>query len=234
MTQQFGIPYPQFLVDDSVMQQFFGSDEEAALPSTFVFDQDGRLRRLFRGAVTEADFDSLLLSFRDEGASEANVRFLGQTYFDAGDYDRAVEYYRRLAALEPVSTNQIGMAWERRRVMDRFNLGRARFRSGRPAEAVDDFQAALEFLGEDHDVLLQLGIAAAQSGQFAVAVDALERVVQVTADSEAAWLTKARVHRARGEIAAARDSYEKALQLDPSNTPARQELAGLGTAASPR
>jgi thiol-disulfide isomerase/thioredoxin len=74
--QKFSIPYAQFLADDEVMKRFFGSGDEAVLPSTYVFDQEGRLRRLFRGAITESDLDVLLLSFRDEGLTEADRRVL--------------------------------------------------------------------------------------------------------------------------------------------------------------
>ena len=53
--ERFAIPYAQFLADETVMERFFGDGAQAALPSTYVFDQAGRLRRLFRGVLTEAD-----------------------------------------------------------------------------------------------------------------------------------------------------------------------------------
>ena len=86
----------------------------------------------------------------------------------------------------------------------------ARLRSGRPAEAVADLQTAVRLLGEDHGVLLQLGVAAAQAQLLEVAADALERAVRVRPDSVPAWMNKARVHRAKGEIEAAKDSYADA------------------------
>jgi len=144
--------------------------------------------------------------------------------------DRAIEYYRRLADLEPDSFDDLSMAWEHRRAIARFNLGLARLRSGRPAEAVGDFQATMGLLGEQHVVLLQLGIAAAESGQLALAMDALERAVGVDADSAPAWIAKARVHRTRGETEGARHSYARALLLDPADGRARHELADLEAA----
>ena len=92
--RRFGIPYPQFLADDAVMGRFFGSEDEAALPATFVFDRDGRLRRLFRGAVTEAELDALLASFRDEAVSEDTLRMLAETYLSGGDYAQARQVLR--------------------------------------------------------------------------------------------------------------------------------------------
>ncbi len=227
--QKFGVPYAQFLADETVMERFFGSSEGAALPSTFVFGADGRLRRLFRGAITEADVDALLRSFRDEGVRAADLSLLARISFRAGDYEKAIEYYRKLVALEPDSLDEVGVAWEHRRAQAQFYLGVARLRSGRPAEAVADLQAAIGLLGEDHGVLLQLGVAAAASGLLELAADALERAVRVKPDSVPAWINKARVHRAKGEIQAAKDSYTRALLLNPRNESARQELAGIAT-----
>jgi thiol-disulfide isomerase/thioredoxin len=232
--RKFNIPYEQFLADDGVMRRFFGSNDEAALPSTFVFGADGRLRRMFRGAIAEADVDALLLSFRAEGARTTDLSLLARMAFRAGDYEKAIEHYRKLAALEPDSLDQAGVAWEHRRAQAQFYLGVARLRSGRPTEAVVDLQAAIRLLGEDHAVLLQLGIAAANSRLLEVAADALQRAVRARPDSVPAWINKARVHRAKGEIEAARDSYTRALSLDPRNVSAREELAGISAPVGPR
>jgi tetratricopeptide (TPR) repeat protein len=232
--KKFNIPYDQFLADDGVMQRFFGSSDDAALPSTFVFGADGRLRRMFRGAITEADVDALLASFRVEGARPTDLGLLARMAFRAGEYEKAIEHYSRLAALEPEKLDQAGVAWEHRRAQAQFYVGVARLRSGHPSEAVVDLQAASRLLGDDHGVLLQLGIAATQARLYDVAVDALQRAVRLRPDSMPAWINKARAHRARGDLEAARDSYTRALALDPRNEAARTELAGLSEPFSPR
>ena len=226
--EDFNISYPQFLADDALMERFFGLGDQTALPSTFVFDKEGSLRRLFRGAVTEASLDALLLSFRDEGVAEADLSLAAHLSFEAGDYDRAVEHYSQLAVLEPHSLQQVGANWEHRRAVDQFRLGVARLRSDRPAEAVVDLQHALRLLGEEHIVLLRLGIAAARAEQLNVAADALARAVRANPESVSGWINKARVHRRMGETAEAIASYDRALVLDPGNGPARQERGALG------
>ena len=223
---QFGVPYAQFLADETVMARFFGNGDLAVLPSTFVFDDRGRLRRLVRGATTEADLDALLSSFRDEGLSEAKLSFLAQAHLDEGYYDGAIDYYQRLIDLEP-NLEQMGPEWERRRALDHFNLGRALLRSERAAEAVGNFQTALQTLGDDYGVLVELGVAAAQAGQLRLAGDALGRAVRLDPESAHAWLNKARVHRDRGEVRAARDSYAQVIRLDPTDSQARRELSAL-------
>src|SRR4029077_4026928 len=115
-----------------------------------------------------------------------------------------------------------------RRAQARFSLGVARLRAGRAAQAVGELQAALAVLGEDHVVLLQLGLAATDAGQLDVAADALQRAVRVRPDSATAWLHKARVHRAKGDTEEARASYTRVLLLDSANEAARRELDELG------
>jgi thiol-disulfide isomerase/thioredoxin len=232
--KKFGIPYAQFVSDDSLMERFFGSSEGAALPSTFVFGANGGLRRIFRGAITEPDVESLLSSFQEQGVRTTDLTLLARIALRMGDYDKAIEHYRKITALEPESLDQAGVAWEHRRAQAQFFVGVARLRSGRPAEAVADFQAAIRLLGEDHDALVQLGIAAEAARLVEVASDALQRAVRVKPDSVPAWIQKARVHRTRGEIEAAKESYNRALMLDPRNASAREELAGLSAGISPR
>jgi tetratricopeptide (TPR) repeat protein len=148
--EKFDIGYPQFLADDAIMEQFFGQDAEAALPSTFVFDAKGELRRVFRGAIVESDLDALLHSFRDERESEPKLRLLAETYFAGQEYENAIDYYKRLAALTP-GPGQVGMAWERRRQADREKLvaawiGKAREhqRRGETRNARESYIQALE------------------------------------------------------------------------------------------
>ena len=184
--ERFGIGYAQFLMDEHVMTAFFGSEFELALPSTFVFDRDGRLRRVFRGAVTGAELDALLASFRDEGTNEVTLRLLAETHFGGGNYELAAGFYGRLADLQPTRLAQIGQAWRRQRARDRFSAGVAHLRSGRPAEAVRDLQAARDVLGDDPDLLVELGAAALGSGQLSLAAAAFERALELDPGNPAA------------------------------------------------
>ena len=227
MIDRFAIPYPQFLADDEVMERFFGAAAGAALPSTFVFDSEGRLRRLFRGAVHEQDLDALLESFRDEGVAEAELSLAARLAFEAGDYATAVSHYERLAVLEPDSLAQVGVAWEHRRAVDRLRLGVARLRAGDAAGAVGDLQVARRLLGDGPIVLLRLGVAAARAGRIDLAADVLQEAVRADPGSVTGWLNKARVHRRRGEADEARAAYQRVLSLDPFNGPAQREAGDL-------
>ena len=83
-------------------------------------------------------------------------------------------------------------------------------------------------LGEDDEVLVQLGTAEALSGQLALAARTFDRALAAEPESVPAWIGRARVHVAQGERDAARAGYERALRLEPANSSARRELAALG------
>ena len=172
------------------------------------------------------------------------------TSFRNGEYEKAIDYYRRLIDADPRRVQplyQIGLASLRlgnvddarealqqvvarspTNVLAQFNLGMARFRSGDVGAALRDFQAASGLAGSDPVVLRQLGNAAVEAGQFWLASEALDRAVKASPTFAPAWIDKARADRARGQIDRARQSYTRALELDPTNDLIRQELDGLG------
>ena len=248
--QEFSIPYPQFLADDRVMDRFFGGGDEAALPSTYVFDQHGRLRRLFRGPITEADLDVLLQSFEDEGVSAADLELAARAAQRLGDYEKAIEHYRRLAEMSPTSAQplyQIGVAAlelgeveEAREALEQavnraptnamaqFRLGVARLRLGQAGDAFANLRAALELAGRDPELLRSLGQAAAAAGQLWLAGDAFTRAVEIDPTSAMTWVEKGRIHLARGQRPPARDAFARALEIDSDNEAARAGFKQLG------
>ena len=249
----FRIAYPQFLAAAPVMERFFGGDPAAALPSTYVFDGQGRLRRQFRGPIAEADLDTLLQSLRDEGLFEADLELAARAAARTGALEQAIALYRRIAERRPGSAQplyQIGVAalelgdFEQARealeqavsrapanAMAQFHLGVARLRSGQAGQAGQGFaslQAAQALAGRDAAALTRLGNAAAKAGQLWLAVDALSRAVETDPGLSAAWIGKARAHRARRELDRAAAAYQRALAVDPANATARRELEDLG------
>ena len=245
----FDIPYAQFLADDAVMERFFGAEDAAALPSTYVFDGQGALRRVFRGAVTGAELESLLTSFEEEGLFTADLTLLALRAMRAGELDRAIELYAQVSALEPDNAEPLyetGVAWLRldnlvaargafeaavgrnpSHAAAHYNLGLARLRTGLPSAAVENFQAAVALVGDEFNVLLQLGVAAADSGQLDLALDALTRAASIQTDAVEPLMIRARVHRARNAGAAAAADYRRVLRLRPDHALARQELDAL-------
>ena len=179
-------------------------------------------------SVGLADLDTLLLSIRDERVFEADLELVARTSFSVCEYEKAIDYYRRLIDADPRRVQplyQIGLASLRlgnvddarealeqvvarspTHVLAQFNLGVARFRSGDVGAALRNFQAASGLAGSDPVVLRRLGTAAVEAGQFWLASDVFDRAVAARPTLAPAWIDKARVHCARGQIDRARQS----------------------------
>ena len=217
--QEFRIPYPQFLADETVMRRFFGSRVETALPSTYVFDQDGRLRRLFRGAITEADLDALLLSFRDEGVFEANVSFLSELYLERGQTDAAIPQLRELLRLGPESAST------------HYNLGFALSLRGRFEEALAYFQEAIRIAPDHVEAHNNLGVMLEVLGRLEEARDHYRRVVELRPDHAKAHSSLGRILSVRGRMTEAISHFRQALDRDPDWPPALAGLAWIRAAS---
>ena len=57
---QHGVNYPVVLATDEALRAFFGPLGRALLPTTFLFDAKGRLRRVFRREVTAAEVSAFI------------------------------------------------------------------------------------------------------------------------------------------------------------------------------
>tara|TARA_B100001123_G_C15330904_1_gene1031175 strand:+ start:490 stop:2112 length:1623 start_codon:yes stop_codon:yes gene_type:complete len=249
MLEKHMVPYSQFLIDDNVLANFFGTEETMALPSTFVFDAQNRLRRLFRGQITQTDLHHLLDSLEDEGIFEADLELAARSARQIGDFQTALMQYKRLAELNPTNPQslyhvgevalEMSMfgealdAFERvvkrspTHFMARFMVGVVQMRTGDVGRAFANLRGALGLAGEN---AVQLRLLARQSlshGQLWLAVDALSKAINVEPLSAQSWIERARVHRLRGELGRAADDYREALNVDSENEIAKIELERL-------
>lgn len=245
----FGLAYPQFLADDSLLRSFFGSDGQATLPSTFVFDGKARLRRVFRRALTETELSALLESFRDEGtflidlrqrAGEARLRL---------QFPEAIEIYRKILEMDPsLVLERINLATclgalkrnteaeaefltvirlDPRHAVAHLNLGILRRAMGRPMEAIGSIEEALRIEGEDASRLVMLGGAAAEAGDYQKALNAFDRALKVDAKTLDAWAGKGKVYMLMKQPAEARACFESALKIDPNHADSKKNLMML-------
>ena len=175
------VQYPCFRADQALLEHFFGREGSLALPSTFVFDASGRLRRVYRRAVEANELLLLLASFEDEDSFARDELRLAVDLRESGHYFEALQSFRdlrkrhadwadvhdhlgRLYALlgEHASAEQAfeeAVALEPDNGRTQFNLGIARLNGGRPAKALEPLEAARRLRGEDLTVLLALGSA---------------------------------------------------------------------------
>ena len=244
-----GVAYPQFVADPALLAAFFGDAERLPLPSTFVFDAEGHLRRVFRRAVGREELGSLLASLVDGQELVHDVVRLARIHVQRGELEEGFALLQR--ALDADSTaveahHEIGKLYalagqhaeaeaafatavrlDPDYAQAQYNLGVARLRAGDAKRAIAPIEASLRITGDRTEALLALGSATANAGRFEGALDAFDRARQLEPDVPRVHALRGRVLLELGELDAARRAFGRALELDPDYAPAREQLRQL-------
>ena len=246
----FGLGYPQFLANDALVRSFFGAEGKVILPSTFVFDAGGRLRRVFQRPVTDAEIESLLDSLRDEGIQAGDLERRGSRLVEQGRYEEGLDFLSRAAVTLPgksVIHYHMGIAYfnlgrddealraftraveaEPQYARARFNLGETLRKVGRYDDAMEQYQAAIRIRGEDYNTLWSLGDAAMSAGKNAAALDAFDRAEKLDAKPVGVLKARARLLIKLNQPEEARKALQKVIDLDPADAEARRMLSQTG------
>jgi tetratricopeptide (TPR) repeat protein len=241
-----GAAYPHFLSSPDIMRAFFGNDREAPLPSTFVFDRHGALKRVFRRTVSEGELDALLASLGDEPLSVTELDQRGARENILGRPKEAVALLRRALALDPdrpQTRYHLGVALAELREFDEalmhlrrsaeldpgywsahFNIAAILHNRGDFEGAVRHYQEALRLRGEDNGILLSLASSAAAANKVPLAMDCFERAVRLEPRNPTAWGAKGQFHYLLGQVPQAKECFAKALDLDPNEPNARAHM----------
>jgi Flp pilus assembly protein TadD/thiol-disulfide isomerase/thioredoxin len=239
----FSIPYPLFVADDALLKSFFGPGGEVPLPSTFVFDGNGALRRVFRRAVGEQELADLLASFGDEATGAVELDRRGARAHYLGKDEEALEWLKKALAADPDSaqaTYHMGLVLlalnrqeeslaflQRAVVLDPeywngwYNLGAALHNKGDFAGAVEAYRRAHLLKPDDVVILLSLGNSAGKSRQNALALDCFDKAVALQPGNAGAWGMKGEFHFVIGQLPTAKECFAKSLEIDPNEPRSR-------------
>jgi protein O-mannosyl-transferase len=136
---------------------------------------------------------------------------LAQSYYDAGDYGKAIEAFDRVRHIEPPDYNTL------------INQALAYQGLNRLDEALARLREAAAIEGTAH-VYSQIGMVHAQRGQRTEALEALAAAEKADPNWAPTYNYRAKIHFQANELAPAVANYRKALALQPSLTDARDEL----------
>ncbi len=248
--EQHALPYEQWLADPELLAELFGeADERASLPTTFVFDATGNLRRVFRRPVEAEELGALLSSLTGSDAFLERTLERVRSLLAAGQTGQARRYlgYVLDANAELAEAHfELGNAhalekrpdlaeasFRRATELDpthgraHFNLGVARIDQRRPLDAIGPLRAKLRIDGEDPRTLFALGTASAQGRDFATARTAFERLVELDPNSAEAHAFLGFVLVELGDRAAARAALQRADELAPGNPQVQAALQRL-------
>ncbi len=142
--------------------------------------------------------------------------------FSAGwDAAAAEGYFRKAAELDPV--------WP----APRFDLGVVFSRTGRHAEAAEQYRQVLAVDPGHYQAWFYLALALEQTGDLREAVDAMDHCLRLRPRDPEAWFQAGRLAEVSGDPAMARERYRQALALNPRHRGAAQRLEGVFNAAPP-
>jgi tetratricopeptide (TPR) repeat protein len=137
---------------------------------------------------------------------------LAQSYYDAGQYSKAVESFEQVRQIEPASYDMLinwALAYQRMNQLD---------------QALAKLREAAAIEGTAH-VYSQIGMVYAQRGQRAEALEALAAAEKADPNWAPTFNYRAKIHFQANELAPAVANYRRALALQPSLADAQEELA---------
>jgi tetratricopeptide (TPR) repeat protein len=201
---------------------------------------------LLIGAREQAETVFLQLATQ-EGYETLAQQFLAKTWWEAGDYRRALPYVRAVAYALPDhpdwwerwahAAHEIGDA---RSLIDVYefyaaqgnsptaemhiNWGRALWQLKDYENALAHFAAAIELNPHDANTFLNAGDALYQLGAYSEAADAYSAGIERDPYNPQAWFTLGNCYFRMGVYDAAKIAYEQSLQLDPKHAQAQHNL----------
>jgi Flp pilus assembly protein TadD len=250
LAEKEGAGFNLFAATPELLADWFGPDVEPELPTTFVFDATGALRRAVVGRLDLPTVSAVITSLLDDDVFIAELVRKVDWQLMQGDTTGAFESLRsalRGDVRDPRAHQALGklyvvlddiekaeVAFQRAAELDpglgeaQFNLGAARMLLQKYPAAVQAFEAAWEARGDHRKTLMALGDAYVACGRLEPALQVFERVRTQLPEDAPAWYMSGCVLRDLGRTAEARQALEKALEYAPELEEARRVLDSLG------
>ena len=232
----------------ALLEAFFG-DEPPDLPSTFIFDAQGSLRRALRRPTRPEEIAAWLTILEDEPPFAELLILEGRLALEDGRlrvaeaaFQRALESDpRRPDAFEGLGRIQMirerpdlaAEAYARSVAIDpdyalgHYNLGVARVQLGQPAEALASFEESLRITGDRRPALMALAEAAYLARRPEIALDAWTRAAALDPADVESRLDRGKLLAQMGRLGEARAAFEEVLSLHPHHGEATRALARL-------
>lgn len=204
-------------------------------------------------SYTLGDTERASVKFQDaiDGDSKnlyANY-YLGQLYFESGDFSKAIPYLKRVVQLAPVhhrahsllaslytaqvdferALQSVHQALKLQPGLPQYHqqLGLIYKQQGQYQQAIEAFQQAVISGGKDKDLFYNFGYAFVQLGQHDMAIEQFNKGLSDNPEDDELHLELARSYRVLLQPATSIREYQKAASLNEKNFFAYYELAAL-------
>ena len=128
---------------------------------------------------------------------------LGDQYFEAGDYQKAIEAYNEYLKLKP------------RHVKSIYNRGRCYQELGDYAKAMVDFNKVVDLDEHNEHALLSIGQEMYRQEDYESAAYFSEKVIVKHRDNAMAHYLQGRANHKQGKVKDALGNYNKAINISP-------------------
>ena len=242
--KQYGIKYDQALADNALLEAFFGRQGEAALPSTFVFNEDRQLVRAFRRSIEAKDLRAHLDSLVRDNKGVSYLLVLGESAMKRRDYASAEKHFKEalkldpnnrfvltqygtILTLSPSPEKGIEMLERVLKIDDQFHYAWDRLANARKEQndmtgALRAIRNALKINPDDVAYLVQEANLLIALKDDSSAIETLRKITQIKDDEFMAWFNLARIlYQTRQPDALS--AAQRALKLRPQD-PATLEL----------
>ncbi len=232
-----------------VQRVLFSQDQPIAVPTSFLFDQDGELAVVYRGLLdTEqlardiAALDLFLEQRRDMAVPLAGrwlnpprqllTRAVGRIFEQHGFDEDHARYLQMDTEVLNRRRELAGSESERTEINRQFaaanyNTGLALVSSGDVDEAVGHFRRAVEVQPDHTEALINLGTLLARGGEIEDAILHFERALDVDAKSLPARMNLAAALAARRRFADAVKQYAAVILAYPDEARAHSQLGRM-------
>ena len=244
--------YGQRLATPAVLQSFFGGDGRAPLPSTFVFDGRGRLRRAVHRAVQAEDLTDLLASFGAKPRTHQYLLPMAEVELQRRNLPGArklLDEAHAIAPDAPMVLAQLGAVMnlqgeveaslpllERATKLDPgiayawYRLGQSYKKKGRFEDALAAFQKARSLRPTEASYLMGVGAMHSRLKDNEAAAKVFDQLVARAPDDVDAWLNLAKTRLLLRQRDPAIIALNRVLTLAPGH-PEAQRLLDLAERA---
>lgn len=128
---------------------------------------------------------------------------LGDTYYNEGKYEEAIEAYNEFLKLKPRHAKTI------------YNRGRCYQELGEYEKAIKDFNLVLKYDQRNESAWLSLGQEMYRTEDFKSALFYSDKVLEINRNNAMAYYLKARSSQKLGNLRDALNNYNTVINLDP-------------------
>jgi len=174
---------------------------------------DPKLKKEFENKILSSNMDLIkdgdlrdeITKMKKEGSAKAAEKLfnMGNAYYHTGNYDKAIEYYKKAIELKPDYTEAY------------YNMGGAYYDKGNYDKTIECCKKAIESKPDDAETYYGMGGAYYHKGNYDKAIEYYEKAIELKPDYAEAYHNMGAAYYDKGNYDKAIKCYQKVIELKP-------------------